>query len=246
MSSLDHIQSEISRLGYAFSTKPETHVLLTDSGLSINDWPAFAESWNDLEIDTYLLQKGRFRRRRHAVMQFSSENRFVLLPHQPHYQSENYNALQGGIQRWFSPIKPEVLHCSSMQAILAAAAKIFTDSNKQDPSKQDSSKQYRVELHQFRIEAFQGEEGQPTPEGMHRDGVDYVLVLLVRRENIESGTTLIGHIDGSYQSSFTLTEPMDAAWVDDHRVAHAVTPVTPHDPSQPAYRDVLVVTFRQQ
>ena len=36
-----------------------------------------------------------------------------------------------------------------------------------------------------------GEAGQPTPEGMHRDGVDWVLVLMVRRENIKSGETTI-------------------------------------------------------
>jgi hypothetical protein len=40
--------------------------------------------------------------------------------------------------------------------------------------------------HQFRIEARPGEQGKPTPEGMHRDGVDYVLVLLVDRRNIRA------------------------------------------------------------
>jgi hypothetical protein len=29
-------------------------------------------------------------------------------------------------------------------------------------------------------------------------------------------------------------------------VAHGVTPVEPIDPAQPAYRDVLVVTFRKE
>ena len=51
---------------------------------------------------------------------------------------------------------------------------------------------WHVELHQFRIEALPGMPGMPTPEGMHRDGVDYVLVLLVSRSNIGSGTTLMG------------------------------------------------------
>ena len=43
---------------------------------------------------------------------------------------------------------------------------------------------------------------------------------------------------------FTLTHPFDAALVDDRRVAHGVTPVRALDPELPAYRDVLVVTFR--
>ena len=99
-------------------------------------------------------------------------------------------------------------------------------------------------MHQFRIEARTGEHGQPTPEGLHRDGVDYVLVLLVDRRNIASGVTRIHALDGRTLGRFTLTEPLDAAIVDDRRVAHGVTPVEPLEPGKPAYRDVLVVTFR--
>jgi hypothetical protein len=102
-----------------------------------------------------------------------------------------------------------------------------------------------VELHQFRVEAQAGMVGKPTPEGMHRDGVDWVLVLLVRRENVASGETSIGDLQGRLLGSFTLSEAMEAALVDDDRVYHGVTPVAPIDPAKPAYRDVLVVTFRR-
>ena len=60
---------------------------------------------------------------------------------------------------------------------------------------------------------------------MHRDGVDYVLVLLIGRRNIASGTTTIHDLDKRTLGSFTLTEPFDAALVDDKRVYHGVTPV---------------------
>ena len=56
-------------------------------------------------------------------------------------------------------------------------------------------------------EARQGEHGKPTPEGMHRDGVDYVLVLLVNRRNIQSGTTTVHDLDKRTLGSFTLTDP---------------------------------------
>jgi hypothetical protein len=39
---------------------------------------------------------------------------------------------------------------------------------------------------------------------------------------------------------------MDAALVDDGRVFHGVTAIRPIDPSRPAFRDVLVVTFRRE
>ena len=34
--------------------------------------------------------------------------------------------------------------------------------------------------------------------------------------------------------------------VDDHRCLHGVTPVVPLDPAQAAYRDVLVMMFREK
>jgi hypothetical protein len=102
-----------------------------------------------------------------------------------------------------------------------------------------------VECHQFRIEARAGEDGKPTPEGLHRDGVDWVLVMLVARENIAEGVTSIHDNTRELLGRFTLTAPLDAAFVDDSRVYHGVTPVVPIDPARPAYRDVLVVTFRR-
>jgi hypothetical protein len=108
------------------------------------------------------------------------------------------------------------------------------------------SKQWHIEVHQFRIEAKTGVAGKPTPEGMHRDGVDYVLVLLINRRNIASGTTTVHDLDKRALGSFTLTDPLDAALVDDSRCYHGVTPVEPENPAQPAYRDVLVVTFRKK
>jgi hypothetical protein len=81
---------------------------------------------------------------------------------------------------------------------------------------------------------------------MHRDGVDWVLVLMVRRENVASGETTIYGLQKRPLGSFTLTAPLDSALVDDSRVYHGVTSVVPLDPQRPAYRDVLVVTFRRE
>ena len=75
---------------------------------------------------------------------------------------------------------------------------------------------------------------------------DYVLVLLINRRNIRSGTTTVHDLDKRALGSFTLTDPLDAALVDDARCYHGVTPVEPENPALPAYRDVLVVTFRKK
>ncbi len=72
-----------------------------------------------------------------------------------------------------------------------------------------------------------------------------MLVLLIARENVASGMTSIHDLANRNIGNFTLTQPFDAAFVDDSRVSHGVTPVEPLDPALPAYRDVLVVTFRR-
>jgi hypothetical protein len=151
-------------------------------------------------------------------------------------QSLDYNPVNGGIERWFEPIEPEVGAGASLLAILAFCRTLFDTLAPSIP-------RWHIEVHQFRIEARPDEQGRPTPEGLHRDGVDYVLVLLVDRRNIARGVTTIHAPDGRPLGHFTLTVPFDAALVDDARVAHGVTPVEPIDSQQPAYRDVLVVTF---
>jgi len=199
----------------------------------------FADSWNDLVVDAYLAEHGTFRRRRHAVFSLSKDGAAERLPHRPHYQSKTYNALQGGIERWFEPIASEIADAPVFRSILALCARVF---GRLAPDVDA----WDVETHQFRIEAKRGQAGLPTPEGVHRDGVDYVLVMLIDRTNISSGTTTIHDRDGTQLGSFTLAHSLDSALVDDGRVFHGVTPVLPVDDATPAFRDVLVVTLKKQ
>ncbi|QQO35535.1 2OG-Fe dioxygenase family protein [Bradyrhizobium diazoefficiens] len=105
---------------------------------------------------------------------------------------------------------------------------------------------WHVELHQFRIEAAAGEYGLPAPEGIHRDGVDGAFVMLICRSNVVSGTTQIFDPQGAPLGSFTLTDPGDAVFLDDARVFHGVTPVTPLEDKTAVIRDVLAITFTRK
>lgn len=232
------IRSAIARAGYAFVEASDMRTAFTRFG-TLSDWPAFAESWNDLDVDTYMGDGGRYRRRRFAVYAAERQGPIVRGPHQPHYQGLDYNTLNGGIERWFKPVSDEIGEGASLRTILEYCRALFS---KLAPD----AERWHAEVHQFRIEAKPGQHGKPTPEGLHRDGVDYVLVLLVTRRNIRSGTTTVHDLDKRALGSFTLTDPLDAALVDDRRCYHGVTPVEPENPALPAYRDVLVVTFRKQ
>src|SRR6202008_2897533 len=129
------------------------------------------------------------------------------------------------------PIAPGVGDSAALQTILHFSRDLFV-------RLAPATRRWHIEVHQFRIEARPDEPGQPTPEGVHRDGVDYVLVLMVKRTNIAQGTTTIHSLDGKLLGSFTLVAPLDAALVDDGRVYHGVTPVEALDPALPAHRDV--------
>jgi hypothetical protein len=224
--------------GFAWVSANEMRAMLPPA--SLRDWAAFANSWNDLGVDAFMADNGRYRRRRFGAFDVSA-GAIARKPHQPHYQSRDYNPLNGGIERWFEPITPKIGEHETLRAILKLCFSLFQQLTPQDlrpPS-------WHVECHQFRIEARVGEAGRPTPEGLHRDGVDWVLVMLVARENIAEGVTSIHDTARKLLGRFTLTAPLDAAFVDDSRVYHGVTPVVPLDPALPAYRDVLVVTFRR-
>ena len=228
--------ASLSRDGHVRLLGGAMRALLETAG-PLSDWAAFADSPNRRELDRYMADGGRYRRRRHAVLAVSRRG-IEMQPHQPHWQGLDYNPLNGGIERWFEPLEPAIAGSHSLHTALAFCAGVFGALAPEVAA-------WKVEVHQFRIEAAIGEPGQPTPEGVHRDGVDYVLVLLVRRDNIASGTTTIHAPDGRSLGSFTLTEPFDAVLLDDSRVFHGVTPVQPLAPARPAYRDVLVVTFRR-
>lgn len=224
------LRDAMTHSGYARLEGAET-VALLDAAPA--DWHAFAASWNNLGPDLYMADGGRYRRRRHAVF-LCDHGHFARMPHQPHYQSRDYNRLNGDVQRWFDPVEQAVIDNPVCQAIFALCAAQF------DPA---ATGRWHVEMHQFRIEAKPGEVGRPTPEGLHRDGVDHVFVMLVERNNVREGVTRIGAPDGTPLGEFMLAQPGDAMLIDDRRILHGVTEIHPHDPARPAWRDALVVTF---
>jgi hypothetical protein len=229
------VQAAMVQDGFAFVHGAVMRELLAPHG-TLADWERFAASWDNLELDTYMADGGRYRRRRHATFTASAAGPLVRNAREPHFQTVDYNPLNGGVARWFEPVDAAIAAGPSLTTILDFSRSLFA-------GRMPDVRAWHVEVHQFRIEARPDEQGRPTPEGLHRDGVDYVLVLLVNRRNIASGVTTIHAFSGRALGQFTLTHPLDAALVDDTRVAHGVTPVEAIDPAAPAFRDVLVVTF---
>ena len=234
----DSIAQDLTRDGFAFRSGKVMRSVMQTRG--VNHWSNFASSWDDLGLDVYMADGGRYRRRRFAAFR-AAGGIVTRKPHQPHYQSRDYNTLNGGIERWFMPVPDRTSANGFTRGILGACTNIFDAVSPYA----ENSVLWHVEMHQFRIEADKDRSGMPTPEGAHRDGVDWVCVLLVNRCNVSSGITQIFTPAGRSLGAFTLTEPLDAVFLDDRRVLHGVTPIAPVDPALKAFRDVLVLTYRR-
>ena len=98
-----------------------------------------------------------------------------------------------------------------------------------------------IEAHQFRIDTAAG-IGRPTPEGAHRDGVDFVAVILVQRRNVRGGETRVFQARGTHGVRFTMQVPWTMLLMDDARVVHETTPIQPQ--AGLGIRDTLVLTYR--
>jgi len=202
------------------------------AGVALADLQALAPSWDRLEPDQYLKDGGRYRRRRHSCF-VDEAGQLVQSPHRAHWQPVEYNALHGGMRRLFEPVEPETVAQPAWRRLLAALGRVC--------SQVKDERAWYVEAHQFRIDTTDG-IGRPTPEGAHRDGVDFVAVILVGRHNIKGGETRVFEAQGPKGQRFTMTEPWTLLLLDDAAVIHESTPIQPVGPD--GHRDTLVLTWR--
>ena len=209
------------------------------TGAPADAFDALKPSWHGLPADAYLRDGGHYRRRRHASFVVEGD-RVTAVAHRAHWQPLDYNALHGGLERWFEPMLPAMTAQPVWAQLLGALSGVCSALKGAQP--------WYVEAHQFRIDTTDG-IGRPTPEGAHRDGVDFVAVLLVERSGIKGGETRVFDADGPAGQRFTMTEPWTTLLLDDARVVHESTPIQPLDPldrlGAAGHRDTLVLTFRR-
>lgn len=191
-------------------------------------------TWHHLPPDTHLRDGGHYRFRRHSCFVLdNADGGLTQVPHRAHWQPVTYNALHGGFERWFEPIEPGVIQHPAWQALLLKLG--------QQLGVAKPVPRWYIEAHQFRVDTAGG-IGRPTPEGAHRDGVDFVAVVMVGRHEVKGGETRVFEADGPHGVRFTLHEPWSVLLLDDARVIHESTPIQPL--GEHGWRDTLVLTFR--
>ncbi len=232
------VAARIRAQGFAIVSAQEVQAIIAMHEASASQRVELLSSWDDLPRDEFLADGGRYRFRRHASLrlQYDQAAHWLDEPYRPHWQPKAYNKLHGGVFRTFAEVKRTTTANTLYRNIVDEFGAVFRAATVENTST------WFVESHQFRIDARSG-EGRPTPEGAHRDGVDYVLLLMLGRRDIDGAVTTIYDNDGKLLTEFMLHEPFTAMLLDDNRVVHATTPFKASGKNPE--RDTLVVTYRR-
>jgi hypothetical protein len=225
--------SELAAKDFAFASGQTVADWLD---VNAQQWADFSHYWNALTLDRHMADGGTYRLRRYGAFALQRPGQMHLLPHEPYVQPLYINSLNGGVSRVFDPLETGFSQHVVLMSLLNQIADLVDTIEGQ-------AQCWNIKLHPYRILAQPGGAGLPTPEGLHRDGVDYIATMLVKRVNIAGGETLVTDADKHLLWRKILSAPMDIVIVNDHRTMHAVTPVTPIVDGVEAYRDVLVVAF---
>jgi hypothetical protein len=89
---------------------------------AVAGWDAFADSWNDLGLDRFMADGGRYRRRRFAAFSASPDGPSSASRTSRTIKSRDYNGLNGGVQRWFEPVLNTVAEHPVTQGVLRVRA----------------------------------------------------------------------------------------------------------------------------
>lgn len=237
------------------STQPTvaSQTLLTESFLQGNTdtvfnselthspaWTDFAKSWDDLRQDEFMGDGGTYRFRRYSEFHLAQATHTLLpLAHRPYRQSKEDNYLNGEIDRLYLPMLEGIQTNQAFKQVLFIFADVMAPLF--------GPAEWLVQVFQNRIVANDGQPGKPTPEGIHRDGVDFVLTLMVNRDNVNGGESATYAQDGlTLRACVTLKEAGDFIFLNDKLMKHDVQPISRLNPAKECSRDMLIAMFTQR
>ncbi|MGK5642918.1 2OG-Fe dioxygenase family protein [Streptomyces sp. URMC 126] len=230
----EHIRRALPERGFCFVPAADVRRGL---GVGPRGWARFAAHWEDLGPDPYAAETGTLRMRRYGHLLLSRDGRLTPQPHDAFVQPENTNQLYIGKDRAFEPLTDAFLAdplLTSLIRALGVIAGALVDADR-----------WSVKVHPFRVVAAADSDGQPTPEGRHRDGVTLVTSMLVDRRNVTGGASTVYDKQARPLFTTTLGEPGELLLGDDRDTLHSVSPLRPAEAGPPAYRDVLVTTLTE-
>ena len=230
------IGSSIDRAHYAlvpsheFSFAPALH----ESGEILRG------DWEHLGPDPYMADGGSYRTRRYGLYQLSAKTaQLTYIPGASFYQSIEINPLNGGEHRHFAALETNTVQNPFLHELIRFDfAQLTSNKHIEDD--------WLIGVHQIRITATTGVQGNPTPEGTHRDNEDYTAQHLIARHNI------CGGINYFYGNGPEPTRRPQAVWKQqsyfdsyyfDRSLWHSVSPIVSGNRDGDGHRDIILIDF---
>lgn len=203
---------------HSYSTLPGGQLHVSDD-LRLA-WEALRATYPELPADEFLPAGGRYRFRRWGRLYFHPPTgELLLMPHVDYFQSKAVNRVTGGVVRRFAPLLPEQANNPFLHALVRFDFSLFP------LTPEEAASTWQVDVHLIRVTAAPGINGQPTPEGVHRDDAEYVTVHLVEREHVTGGEATVYTPNAVPLAYYTPVLPLDSYYLRDSHVLHSATPI---------------------
>lgn len=209
------------------STELEYAFMFTFKKVNSIKLEGIKQFFTELPVDPYIKGNYRFRRLSRFIV---SGDELIKLPHGYLYQSKDYNPLVGGVKREFAELDDALIRLDNFKKLVLA----FTDSCKLHPEAE-------IGVHQIRTTCLPNNYGNPAPEGIHRDGTDFIGIFSVDRESVQGGETHLYTARKEKPVFSKILNPGELLLVNDHEFLHFTTPIKPTSDGE-GTRDVFVLT----
>lgn len=202
------------------------------------DWLSLSIDYADLPVDEYLPNNGKYRFRRYGRYYFAPDTDDLLrLPHEDYFQDTDINKVTGGIVRKFAPLLDTTFDNEFLKEL------IRFDFRHLPVAEETKTDAWDVHVHLIRVTANTGIDGHPTPEGIHKDGAEFVTVHLAELVNADGGEASIYDNDKNFLTTFRLNQIMDFYVFNDDMLWHEANPITPKDEKHQAIRSILTFDY---
>jgi len=200
----------------------------------------FMKSYNDLPPDTYvpMTYNGATRSRRYANMRVDVTDNYEYSI----YHTNNDTFIQAvddsrGIERTFELMDFQHLNQPWLTNFITqiSALSVLNHNYYKGHKK---VKEVDVHLHQVRQTTYENVEAHNSPEGIHRDGADYIVsAFVIHRNNILGGESII-YDQNKMVTYKTILDDKEGIYQEDIKQWHYVTPIQLDLPGI-GFRDIL-------
>lgn len=191
------------------------------------------KSFDILPVDPFQVSlKKPFRYRKFSNFKFKNHSVDSIL-NGKFYQTKKINRYVGGKTRIYKNID---------NLVIDEIIKLF----KKEFQNYLIFKNYELGIHQIRIVSSKDIVGYPVPEGWHKDGFDFVILLNINTKNIVGGVSRIREkLNDNYDHFSKLLKSGEYIFINDSKFFHYADPINVKNINMKGSRDIFVFTIKK-